>query len=67
MSSRHELSRDRRHQPKRLGPRGESRTGWRRRGILVIAEHDPRLTLPERELIRQLGVKLYEERCEGGR
>ena len=36
-------------------------------GILVIAEQDPRLTWPERELVRQLGAKLYGGRSEGDR
>ena len=35
------------------------RHGWRRHGILVVAEEDPRLTWPERELVRQLGARLY--------
>jgi hypothetical protein len=42
--------------------RPKKRTGWRQHGILVVAEQDPRLSWPERELIRQLGVKLYGER-----
>jgi hypothetical protein len=40
------------------------RTGWQDQGVLVIAETDPRLTWPERELIRQLGAKLYGPRSE---
>jgi len=32
------------------------REGWREQGLLVV---DPRLTWPERELVRQLGEKLY--------
>ena len=35
------------------------REGWREQGVLVIAENDHRLTWPEREMIRQLGEKLY--------
>lgn len=35
------------------------RYGWRDQGILVISADDQRLTWPERELVRQLGVKLY--------
>ena len=35
------------------------RDGWRDQGVLAIAVDDPRLTWPERELIRQLGEKLY--------
>ena len=45
----------------------DKRAGWRRYGILVIAEQDPRLTWPERELVRQLGAKLYGGRSEGDR
>jgi hypothetical protein len=53
-----------RHQPERIDPEAEKRTGWHRHGILVVAEQDPRLSWPERELIRQLGLKLYGERPE---
>ena len=38
------------------------REGWREQGILVIAAEDGRLTWPERELVRQLGEKLYGAR-----
>lgn len=38
------------------------RDGWREHSILVVSPHDPRLTWPERELVRQLGEKLYGER-----
>jgi len=51
---------------RQIDAEAKKRTGWRRHGILVIAEQDPRLSWPERELIRQLGVKLYGERSEGG-
>ena len=68
MTSRHQLrSHLGRHQPKSIDPEAEKRAGWRRHGILVVAEQDPRLSWPERELIRQLGVKLYGERPEAGR
>ena len=33
--------------------------GWREQSILVVAANDDRLTWPERELVRQLGEKLY--------
>jgi len=42
----------------------EKREGWRHHGILVVAESDGRLTWPERELVRQLGGKLYGKRRE---
>ena len=56
-----------RHQRKSIDPEAEKRAGWRRHGILVIAEQDPRLTWPERELVRQLGAKLYGWRSEDDR
>jgi hypothetical protein len=56
-----------RHQARPIDVEAEKRVGWRTHGILVIAEKDPRLTWPERELIRQLGVKLYGERPEQSR
>jgi hypothetical protein len=40
---------------------------WPRPGILVVTEQDPRLSWPERELVRQLGAKLYRKRAEMGR
>jgi hypothetical protein len=55
------------HQAKPLDAEAEKRSGWREHGILVIAESDPRLTWPERELIRQPGVKLYGEQPEHSR
>ena len=33
--------------------------GWNRHGILVVSENDDRLTWVERELVRNLGEKLY--------
>lgn len=49
---------------KRTAPEQVKRDGWRDQGILVVAENDQRLTWPERELIRQLGEKLYGKREE---
>ena len=40
------------------------RDGWQAQGVLVIAEDDQRLTWPERELVRQLGAKLYGNRSD---
>jgi hypothetical protein len=37
--------------------------GWRELGVLAVAVDDERLTWPERELIRQLGEKLYGRLC----
>ena len=33
--------------------------GWNSHGILVVAADDPRLSWVERELVKQLGEKLY--------
>jgi len=33
--------------------------GWREMGVLVVGTEDERLTWPERQLVRQLGEKLY--------
>ncbi len=46
-------------QPRRIDVEAEKRDGWRRYGILVVSADDARLTWPERELVKQLGDKLY--------
>jgi hypothetical protein len=51
-----------RHQTKPVDSEAEKRAGWRKHGILVVAEQDCRLTWSERELIRQLGTKLFGRR-----
>ena len=43
----------------RTAPEQVKREGWRVRGLLVVDADDERLTWPERELIRQLGDRLY--------
>lgn len=43
----------------RPDPETVKREGWNSEGILVVKADDNRLTWPERELIRQLGEKLY--------
>ena len=50
----------------RRDPEQVKREGWREQGVLVIAEDDQRLTWPERELVRQLGEKLYGKRGADG-
>ncbi len=44
---------------KRRDPEQVKREGWLEQGILAVSVDDERLTWPERELIRQLGEKLY--------
>ena len=46
----------------RRDPEQVKRDGWREQGVLVITEDDQRLTWPERELVKQLGSKLYGKR-----
>jgi hypothetical protein len=43
----------------RRAPEEVKRDGWREQGVLVIAANDDRLSWPERQLIRELGEKLY--------
>ena len=50
--------------PRGYGGQGRSpeevkREGWREQRVLAVSLDDDRLTWPERELIRQLGEKLY--------
>jgi len=46
----------------RSSPDEVKREGWREQGVLVVSEDDPRLAWPERELVRQLGQRLYGKR-----
>jgi hypothetical protein len=48
-----------RYQPRQIDVEAEKRAGWRDHRILVVRADDVRLTWPERELIEQLGAKLY--------
>ena len=43
------------------------RDGWREMGMLAVSSADPRLSWPERELVRQLGEKLYGQPPAGRR
>ena len=45
----------------RQSPEHIKRQGWQAQRVLVIDANDERLTWPERELIRQLGERLYGE------
>ena len=42
------------------------RDGWREQNLLVVSPEDQRLSWPERELVKQLGEKLYGKRQAGG-
>jgi len=41
------------------------RRAWRQDGVLSLRDGDDRLTWPERELVRQLGDRLYGARYDG--
>jgi hypothetical protein len=43
----------------RREPEQVKRDGWQEQHMLAVSLDDHRLTWPERELIRQLGEKLY--------
>ncbi len=38
------------------------RDGWQEQGMLAVSVEDDRLTWPEKELIREVGEKLYGKR-----
>jgi hypothetical protein len=44
---------------KRRPPEVVKQDGWQEQRILVVSLDDARLNWPERELVRQLGEKLY--------
>jgi len=46
----------------RRPPEAVKREGWHEQGILVVSAEDHRLTWPERELVEQLGARLYGRR-----
>jgi hypothetical protein len=48
----------------RRDPEQVKREGWRAQGLLAVSLEDDRLTWPERELVRQLGEKLYGDRSQ---
>ena len=49
---------------RRRSPDEIKREGWRKQGVLVVDTNDDRLSWPERELVRQLGEKLYGRKHE---
>jgi hypothetical protein len=49
----------------RRDPEQVKRDGWHEQHMLAVSLDDHRLTWPERELVRQLGEKLYGKRLQG--
>jgi len=50
----------------RRGSEKAKRDGWKELGMLAVSLDDGRLSWPERELVRQLGEKLYGKRPRDG-
>ena len=48
----------------RRGAEKVKKDGWKEQGLFAVTLDDQRLTWPERELVRQLGEKLYGKREE---
>lgn len=46
----------------RRSPDEVKHDGWREQGLLAVSVDDQRLTWPERELVEQLGTRLYGPR-----
>jgi hypothetical protein len=46
----------------RRDPDRVKRDGWRDQGVLAVSINDERLSWPEKELVQQLGDKLYGPR-----
>lgn len=49
----------------RRDPEQVKQEGWQELGVLAVCIDDHRLTWPERELVEQLGTKLYGPRPGG--
>jgi hypothetical protein len=49
-------------QPKQIDAEKLKREGWKNDGILVIKVDDERLSWPEKELIKQIGDKIYNNK-----
>ncbi len=49
-------------QPRGTDPEEVKRAGWRAQGILVVSPEDERLDWMERELLKQIGERLYGRR-----
>lgn len=50
-------------QPIPMDAEAIKRAAWHNEGILVVSIHDDRLTWPEIEIIKQIGGRLWDEKC----
>ena len=51
-----------RMQPKKIDAEKLKKEGWNNDGILVVKADDERLSWPEKELIKQIGNKIYNNK-----
>ncbi len=51
-----------RMQPRQIDAEKIKREGWNNDGILVVKVDDERLSWPEKELIKQIGDKIYKNK-----
>jgi hypothetical protein len=51
-----------RMQPKQIDAEKIKREGWNNDGILVVKIDDERLSWPEKDLIKQIGDKIYKNK-----
>ena len=49
-------------QPEQIDKEKLKREGWNNDGILVVKIDDERLSWPEKELIKQIGDKIYKNK-----
>ena len=49
-------------QPEQIDKEKIKREGWNNDGILVVKVDDERLSWPEKELIKQIGDKIYKNK-----
>jgi len=49
-----------RMQPEKIDPEKLKQQGWKENGILVVNVNDDRLNWPEKEIIKQIGTKIYK-------
>jgi len=47
-------------QPEKIDPEKLKQQGWKENGILVVNINDDRLNWPEKEIIKQIGNKIYK-------
>jgi len=47
-------------QPNKIDPEKLKQQGWKENGILVVNVNDNRLNWPEKEIIKQIGTKIYK-------